>query len=73
MTNKEYHEVLEMLDQAMKIAFDATVAMNNLASLPAFKHEGLPELLRAQMQNGYTLAMQSSRIWRAAAAANREP
>ena len=56
-------EILCMLDECMLVSVKAATAYANLQDHPAFKNEGLPELLRAQEQNATSLIVQARRIW----------
>ena len=62
-TVADIEEILRMLDEAMLVSVKACTAYANLQNHPAFKNEGLPELLRAQEQNATSLIVQSKRIW----------
>ena len=65
MSLEKCDQCIDMLEQAKNIALKATIDMNRLKQHPAYPAEGMPELLRAQMQNAYTLASMSSRMWSA--------
>ena len=59
----DIQEILRMLDECMLVSVKAATAYANLQDHPAFKNEGLPELLRAQEQNATSLIVQAKRIW----------
>lgn len=59
----DIQEILRMLDECMLVSVKAATAYANLQNHPAFKYEGLPELLRAQEQNATSLIVQAKRIW----------
>ena len=60
----DIEEILRMLDECMLVSVKAATAYATLQGHPAFKNEGLPELLRMQEQNATSLIVQAKRIWK---------
>jgi len=62
-SRKDMLAVLDMLKACRDSSIVAAKSYANLMGHPAFKHESLPELLRAQEQNATALIVQAIKIW----------
>ena len=64
VTKNEIESVLSMLSACKEMSVKACSYYANMSNHPAFKSEGLPELLRAQEQNATALITQAEKIWK---------